>query len=58
MREVWGEIKRRVKGVLEKGCKVKEGGKKRGWWDVECKEEKRKVRGEGKEMEKGIEGEI
>lgn len=41
MTEVWGEMKRRVKGVLEQGCKVKKGGKRRGWWDTECEEEKR-----------------
>lgn len=38
--------KRRVKEVLEKGYKVKEGEKRRRWWDIKCDEEKRKIRAE------------
>lgn len=35
VKELWGEMKRRVRGILKKGCKVKEKLKRRGWWNKE-----------------------
>ena len=51
--ETWGEMKDRIKKVVEGGCEAKERGGKRGWWDEECKEEKNKVRRELRKWRRG-----
>lgn len=43
MREGWKELKEDIQGVLREG---QGGGKRRGWWDEECREHKREVRRE------------
>ncbi|KMQ90929.1 hypothetical protein RF55_9261 [Lasius niger] len=51
--ETWVEMKGRIKRVMEGGCEAKGKGRKRGWWDDECKEEKNKVRGEVRKWKRG-----
>lgn len=46
-------MKGKIKKVMERECKAKEGGRKRGWWDEECKEEKNKVRRELRKWKMG-----
>lgn len=56
----WERMKGRIKEVLEEGNKEKGKGNRRGWFDEECKEEKKKLRRELRKwrreggMEKGI----
>ena len=60
IQEEWKELKERVRGAIgTTGAGGKKDGKKGGWWDKECREEKSRVRkelrrwrregGEGKE---------
>ncbi|XP_032689113.1 golgin subfamily A member 6-like protein 22 [Odontomachus brunneus] len=49
VREVWEEMRRQVKDILEKGNKKRRDRIRRGWWDEECEEKKGKG---AKEMEK------
>jgi len=50
------ELKEKVQRILKEGQKEGEGGEKRGWWDVECKESKRGVRRALREWRKKGEG--
>ncbi|KMQ91571.1 hypothetical protein RF55_8544 [Lasius niger] len=45
-------MKGRIKRVMEGGCEAKEKGRKRGWWNDECKEEKNKRKKRREENER------
>jgi len=47
----WEVVKEGVRNILEEE-QGKEGGWKKGWWDQECREEKRRVRRELEKMVK------
>jgi len=44
--EEWENMKGRIKRTLGEGKMVRTGNRKKGWWDDECKREKKKVRRE------------
>ena len=50
----WEEMKGRIQGILGGGCNRKgEKGRRRGWWDEECVEGKKKVRKKLRRWRKG-----
>lgn len=53
MEREWEEIKERIGRALEKVEKGKKVRGKRGWWDDECREGKKKVRRELRKWRKG-----
>ncbi|KMQ83697.1 axoneme-associated protein [Lasius niger] len=54
--DTWVKMKGKIKKVMEGKCEAKDRGRKRGWWDDECKEEKnkRKRREENEKWEKEL----
>lgn len=55
----WEELKGRLRETLKEIEMKREGGmgKKTGWWDKECKEMKREVRGKLRDWRRRGEGE-
>lgn len=51
--EKWREMKERVTEIMKKGSEVKENNFRKGWWDKECEEGKRKVRMELRKWRRG-----